>query len=195
MQRSIRGAAILGAKYWVVHPIMPYGIEDIKLNKTAETYELNLEFMNKLLPVAKNEGVTICLENMPMVDFSISAPKDIVKFIKDIGDPNFAMCLDTGHTTLRPEWHTPAAAIRDYAEYIKVLHVHDNDGEYDYHYAPFGGKIDWQDFSSALRETGFDGVFALECEPSLKLPDDILEDMYSIYARIAKAVIRLGENK
>ncbi len=100
-----------------------------------------------------------------------------------------------GRTTLRSEWHTPAQAIRDYAEYIKVLHVHDNDGEYDYHYAPFCGKIDWQDFSSALYETGFDGVFAPECEPCLNLPDDILADMYSIYARIAKAVIDLGSKK
>ena len=61
MTRSIEGATILGAKYWVVHPIMPFGTKDILSDNANETRELNLEFMSKLLPIAKQEGITICL--------------------------------------------------------------------------------------------------------------------------------------
>ena len=72
MQRSIRGAAILGSKYWVIHPIMPLGTDDVLTGKCEGTREMNLEFMHKLLTVAKQEGVTVCFENMPFVDFSLS---------------------------------------------------------------------------------------------------------------------------
>ena len=190
MERSIRGTAILGAKYWVVHPIMPFGTQDILTNNVTETRELNLEFMCKLLPVARQQGVTICLENMPFLDFSLSSPAAIAELVQEINDPAFMMCLDTGHANVCREWHTPARAIREYAPLVKALHVHDNKGKRDEHLAPFFGTIDWKDFSAALHETGFDGVLSLECAPSGKLPNDILEDMYSIYYRIAKAVSR-----
>lgn len=188
MKQSIRGAAILGAKYWIVHPIMPYGTNDTLNDKASQTRELNLEFMTKLLQTAKREGITVCLENMPMSDFSIASPTAIVEFIKEINDSSFAMCLDTGHTNICKNWHTPAEAIREYGKFIKVLHVHDNNGKSDAHLAPFCGTIDWKAFSKALHESHFTGVLSLECAPNVNLPNDILEDMYAIYYRIAKAV-------
>ena len=188
MKRSIQGSAILGAKYWVVHPIMPYGLNDVSSGKAKDTYELNLEFMSKLLPTAKQEGVTICLENMPMTDFAIASPTAIVDFIKEINDQSFAMCLDTGHANIITSWLTPAQSIREYGKYIKVLHVHDNHGNRDEHALPFFGTIDWKDFSKALHETAFDGVVSLECFPSDKLPSHISEEMYSVYFKTAKAV-------
>ena len=188
MKRSIHGAAILGAKYWVVHPLMPFGTDDILTDNAERTHEINLEFMSKLLPVAKREGVTICLENMPMLNFSIASPSAIVEFTKEINDTSFAMCLDTGHTNVCKDWHTPAEAVRQYKDLIKVLHVHDNRGRQDEHLPPFHGTIDWKAFSAALHETEFEGVLSLECAPCNSLPRDILEDMYSIYNRLARAV-------
>lgn len=193
MQRSLRAAAILGAPYWVVHPIMPFGMKDNLINRGAETRELNLEFMSKLLVTAKQEGVTICLENMPMTDFSTASPSAVIEIVREIHDPLFAMCLDTGHANLCRDWHTPAQALREYGKEIKVLHVHDNKGRRDDHLAPFEGTIDWHAFSEALRESDFDGVLSLECAPGAKLPPDILEDMYRVYARIAKAIV--GEKR
>ena len=157
----------------------------------TETHKLNLEFMGKLLPTAKEEGITVCLENMPFLDFSLSSPADILGLIKEIDDPSFAMCLDTGHANMCKDWHTPAQAIRNYSDLIKVLHVHDNKGNRDDHLAPFCGTINWKEFSTALYESRFDGVLSLECAPSGKLPKDIREDMYSIYYRIAKSVADL----
>ncbi len=191
MKRSIHGTAILGAKYWVVHPIMPYGTTDILTNNESETRELNLEFMSKLLPTAKQEGVTICLENMPYLDFSLSSPEVIIDIVKEINDPSFAMCLDTGHANVCRDWLSPATAVREYGKYIKVFHVHDNRGKRDEHLVPFGGSIDWSDFSRTLHDTNFEGTLSLECAPSSRLPDDICEDMYSLYFRIAKAVSEL----
>ena len=190
MKRSIKGAAVLGAKYWVVHPIMPYGVKDITTGETEKTHALNLEFMKELLETARKENVIICLENMPFTEFSLSSPTEIADFIYEINDPSFQMCLDTGHANVREDWLTPADSIRKYSDIIKILHVHDNMGRNDQHLAPFHGTIDWKDFGKALNETKFDGVISLETAPNRNLPNDILKEMYVLYAKIAKAICK-----
>ena len=188
MMLSIHGAAVLGAKYWVVHPIMPCGLQDTKTGEADKTHALNLEFMKALLETARKEKIIICLENMPFPDFSLSSPTAIADFIKEINDPFFQMCLDTGHANVSPDWLTPADSIRKYRNIIKVLHVHDNMGHNDQHLAPFHGTIDWKDFGKALRETEFDGVISLETAPYKNLPEKILKEMYVLYAKMAKAI-------
>ena len=47
MIRSIRMTARLGCKYWVVHPIMPFGIEEQDSELAPQTRALNIEFMRK----------------------------------------------------------------------------------------------------------------------------------------------------
>lgn len=188
MKRSIHGAAVLGAKYWVIHPIMPFGLHDLVTGEAEQTRELNISFMSKLLDTAKREGVVLCLENMPFTEYSLSAPEAIIDVVKAINDPYFAMCLDTGHANVCADWMTPAETVRQYSEYVKVLHVHDNEGELDQHLLPFCGTIDWNDFTAALKETDFDGVVSLECSPNSNLPDDILKDMYRVFAKTARAV-------
>ncbi len=37
MKRSIRSTSLLGCKYWVVHPIMPYTTHDTERGKEKET--------------------------------------------------------------------------------------------------------------------------------------------------------------
>ncbi len=187
MQRSIRAAAILGAKYWVVHPIMPCGTSDIVTGGAEQTWQLNLKFMRELLKTAKAENVIICLENMPFVNFSLSTPSDILSLIKEINDPHFAMCLDTGHSNIYADW-PPARAMRECGEYVKALHVHDNRGHNDEHLLPFFGTTDWKDFSAALAEVGFDGVVSLECAPSASLPTEIFDDMCASYAKVARFI-------
>ena len=189
MARSMHAARLLGAKYWVVHPIMPFGVDDMKMGKEAETKTLNIEFMRELLKIAKREGVIICLENMPFLNFSLSSPSAIAKIVEEIGDPSFAMCLDTGHANNSKNFESPAEAMRRFGQYIKALHVHDNKGKGDDHMMPFEGTIDWKDFSAALNEVDFDGVVSLECEPPETLPDNIYEDLFPIYARIARSIM------
>ena len=64
MKKSIRAASILECKNWVIHPIMPFGVEDIDTGDAEKTWDMNVAFMKELLKTAKEYGVTICLENM-----------------------------------------------------------------------------------------------------------------------------------
>lgn len=185
MKRSIRATALLGCRNWVIHPVMPYGIEDKGTGHEQETWEINMAFMGRLFETAKEYGVTICLENMPMPDFSIGSPSEILKFVRAVDDERFRICLDTGHVAVY-EGLNPAEALRELGEAVRVLHVHDNNGREDLHYMPYFGVIDWQEFSGTLRKSGFQGVFSLETAPPQKLPDAVYEDMCRALSKIAR---------
>lgn len=187
MERSMRATQLLGCKYWVVHPLMPFGIEDIGSESEAETRRINKEFMNELLKAAKKYNIVICLENMPMPKFSLGSPEQILDFVNEFNDENLKICLDTGHVSVYKNLSV-AESVRKLSGRIKVLHIHDNRGEYDEHLAPYKGIIDWEEFSEALKEIGFNGVISLETLPDTKIDDKKFEKGCVELAKIAKEI-------
>ena len=187
MKRSLWITRLLGCKHWVVHPIMPFGTKDPESDEGQKTWELNLSFMTELLAYAKEQDIIICLENMPMPQFSLGAPADVLRVAQALNDEHFKLCLDTGHLLRIPNLSV-GKTVRELKGELKVLHVHDNMGDHDRHLWPTQGILDWSEFVSALREIGFDGVFSLETAPSADLNDADFEaackELYGIAARI-----------
>ena len=183
MKRSIRCAALMGIKNWVIHPVVPFGTGDFW---PEEVWRINEEFYKELLPVAKQYGVIICFENMPWKNFPIALPEQTLKFVHMMNDDNFKFCLDTGHAEV---CGIPLEdAVRMAGDDLRALHVHDNDGKGDWHFVPCTGVIKWKPFVEALREIGYDGVFSLETgfakflpgasnDARLKALNAIIEDM------------------
>ncbi len=188
MKKAVRCAALLGCKNMVIHPMMPYGIEERDTPDAEKTWEFNLAYMRELLAYAKEQGVTICLENMPMGRFSMGSALDVLKFVKEINDENFKICLDTGHVAIYDQGN-PAEMVRALKDEIRVLHVHDNDGYRDIHQMPYFGVIDWEDFGRALSEIGYDGVFNFETAPPGKMPDATFKEMCKILVKVANEII------
>lgn len=189
MKKSIRATSILGCKNWVIHPMMPYGVEEVNTENAQKTWDLNLEFMSELLKTAKEYDVTICFENMPMLDFSLSTPQRILEFVKTINDEHFKICLDTGHVAVFEDLSL-GDEVRRLGSEIRVMHVHDNQWCMDLHMMPYFGCIDWEDFAKSLKDIKFDGCFSLETIPSKKLPDDIFESMCKDLAKIAQNICK-----
>ena len=173
MSKSIRGTALLGCRYFVIHPLMPWG--GGSYGPDLQKYrELNLDFMRKLCSVAEKNDVVICFENMPMKNLPLSTPAASLDFVKEVDHPNFKMCLDTGHCTVHGI--QPAEAVRLLGkDMLRTLHVHDNDGNQDLHWVPFTGVVDWDDFSKALQEIGFDSCLSIETSPPKKFTGEVLE--------------------
>ncbi|MBP5208108.1 MAG: sugar phosphate isomerase/epimerase [Clostridia bacterium] len=161
MVRSLYGTAELGCNDMVIHPIMPFG--DHQNPHPDEFMEMNLQFFTRLTEEAVKAGVVIDFENMPMPALTLATPAQILGFVKAIDSPNFRVCLDTGHCSVTKS--DPAGAVRLIGkEYLRVLHVHDNDGRGDFHWLPETGVIDWAEFSKALNDIGYEGVFSLETD-------------------------------
>ena len=188
MRRSIDLTARIGCKYWVIHPLMPFGDYDTYPDfNVEEFYRINYEFFRALLPYAKERGVVICFENMPMKGMRISPPSRTLEFIREINDESFKLCLDTGHAIVLGE--SPADAVRMAGDDLKVLHIHDNSGNRDEHLLPLMGVIDWADFKKALTETGFDGVFSYETSFRSFLPHATTETKLKCLLAITKEII------
>ena len=185
MARSLRGTRLLGCKYMVLHPMMPFGPADD--GDKDEFFRINFDFYRRLIKVAEQEQVVICFENMPMLKLPISTPQQILDFVKEINSPWFKICLDTGHAAVHG---IPIGeAVRLTGDYLKVLHVHDNNGKADQHLLPFSGVTDWADFTKALHDIGFDGTMSLECSVGKNLPASIKEYHQIGLAMIAKELI------
>lgn len=187
MQKSIRAASLLGCKNCVIHPLMPFGIEERGTTYAQQTWDINLVFMRELLKTAKEYDVTICLENMPFRLFSMSLPEDVFSFVKIMNDGHFKICLDTGHVVVHKKG-TPGDAVRQLGDEIRVLHIHDNDGRVDQHAIPYLGIIDWKDFGQALKEIGFRGAFSFETKLSKYITDTILDEIHMLHIKIAKEI-------
>ena len=187
MKRSIYLTYLLGCKNWVIHPVMPFGINDIVTGKEKETREVNRKFFKELLETAGKYGVTICYENMPFENFSLSKPKDILSFVNEINDENFKVCLDTGHANVFGI--SAGDSVRLFGDKLKALHIHDNKMQKDLHLIPYMGTTDWSDFRKALSEVNFSGVFSLETSLSKDMPSDVFEETNRFQLKIARSIV------
>ena len=159
MAKSIRGSAYLGAKAMVIHPLMPYGAKSAE--NPVEMRKINFDFFSSLCEVAREYGIVICYENMPFPLLPIHSAKHVADFAREINSDYFKVCLDTGHSIRCGE--PLAEAVHSIGkDLLFALHVHDNDGLGDKHWLPCTGVGDWEGFSKALAEIGFDGVFSFE---------------------------------
>ena len=181
--QAIRGAKLLGAKYFITHPVVPWGWNGNP--NPEEMWRINKEFFTRLAKVGEENGVVVCLENVPWPALNVSKPEDILKMIEEINSPWFEACLDTGHCTAIGLSASESARLL--GSHLKTLHVHDNYGNGDKHWIPYSGITDWKDFSVALDEIGYDGVLNLECSVDyFDLPSDLREKMEMVLAGLAK---------
>ena len=159
MEKGVRGTALLGAPYFVIHCIMPFG-ENNPAHK-ERLWEMNVEYFTRLCKVAEDVGVTICFENLPFTSLPLSRVNETLEFVRLMNTPTMKMCLDTGHAAVYGD--SPADAVRAIGkDLLATLHVHDNNGVSDFHWRPGEGVIDWADFTKALHEINFEGCVSLE---------------------------------
>lgn len=194
-KRAIHNTRVSGAKYCVVHPLLPMGIEEIDdPEKTKISWEVNVKYMRELAEFAEKENVIICYENMPMLKFSLAKPRDILRVVEEVNHPNLQVCFDTGHANIYKEL-TIEDSTKVLAKYAKVLHVHDNFYNMDMHLLPYHGNTKWPDFSRALKEVGFDEIFELELDLSRRTPDFIHEATIKLAKDSADYIISLAYNE
>ena len=166
MIKSIKGTAILGSEYVIVHPVMPFGWSESP-HHDKDVRE-NIEYMKKLIPYAEKYNVKIALENMPNPYVPCGPVEELAACIDEVNSPHLVACLDVGHSTALG--YDAGDAVRMLGKRLHCLHVHDNDGKRDLHWFPYYGKTDWAHFTEALREIGYSGAMSLETSVAGKMP-------------------------
>ena len=170
--RAIELCDAVGCQNLVIHGITLAKTEKEAKGDTPERIkELNMRLYSGLIDTLKRTNVTVCLENLfsgaPFNTFYegvCSNPYEAVQYIDTLnamaGKECFGLCLDTGHLNLlgkRFYTYVPILGKR-----IKCLHIHDNDGRYDNHLAPYSGTIQWKEFIEEMKKIGYDHDLSFE---------------------------------
>ncbi len=181
-EKAIERTARLNAKYLVVHPYVPQGLE-FAINARPYDYsklieknkELNLKFFSQFTPTLKATGVKLCIENLFAYDILmqrhvLSAGGDADEmnyYIDQLGDENFACCYDSGH--LNHFGANEGEYIRKLGKRIKATHFNDSWGKdfhgMDWHLMPGQGDVNWDEVAKALKEIGYEGTANFEIGP------------------------------
>lgn len=163
----------LGAKFCVMHTVT-----SIWMGKDAPAelmHEMNLQMYSRILPFAKQYDVIVATETFgdahsSFIDF-FGAAKEFIKGYEKVVEANpeyadyFKVCMDTGHTNKSTRFEGEPSVgelIRTLGSRIVCLHLNDNNTLYDQHKPPMTGLIDWKDVLSALKETGYEGIYNME---------------------------------
>lgn len=177
--KSMEICAFMGCPYIVVHGFkLAY-----YLGSERKEWERTEAFLDSLAPIAKELGITICIENLyegigghivegPCCD-ARKAVERIDRFNDKYHGEVLGFCFDTGHANLVGIDFERFITMLDYR--LKVLHIHDNDGIADLHQIPFTftktrenlPSTDWGGFVKGLRNIGFDKVLSFETAPVL----------------------------
>ena len=193
MPDCLRFAAMAGIETVIIHPLnfMELGF----IGNEELHFEKNMEFYSALIPLARELGVKIGIENLwhqsPLTDniygVTCADPKEHIRYVTALNAPDvFVACLDVGHSALADR--KPEAVIRTLgAEVLGALHIHDVDYKVDLHTLPFQGKLDWTEICRALGEINYRGVLTFEADTFLtRLPDELIADGIRFMAKTGK---------
>jgi len=151
MAEGFQAAATLGARAGVLHLGWPGDLWTTEHLHWAEAA------VYQLLPVAKECGVQLLLENIISTG---TRAKKLVRLLDKVDpDGQAGVCLDLGHA------HVEGNILEELADALprlSHLHVHDNDGCKDQHSAPGQGTIPWRSLLQKLQDISYQGSGALE---------------------------------
>ena len=201
--KSLEVCAFLECPYIVIHGFKLARYLGSEEAEWAETEK----FLNYLAPMAKEMGITICIENLydSMGGHLVEGPccnvKKAVERIDRMNDKYHAevlgFCFDIGHANL--VGIDFESFITDLGNRLKVLHIHDNDGIADLHQIPYTftknrenkPSTDWDGFIRGLKNIKFNNSLSFETAPVLTtFPDEMKEDVLGFIARIGASMAR-----
>ena len=167
--RSIEACDYLGIRNIVVHGGYGYRYPE----ERDKFFEKLRDFFRKLFPAMEKYNVNVLIENgaekiMGRRCFFMTAT-DMTDFIEYIGHPLIHACWDVGHANIR--------GTNQYDDICKLgselyaVHIQDNFGTYDEHFAPFMGTLNLDAIMQGLLEIDYPGYFTFEAGYILRPAD------------------------
>lgn len=189
--RAIEFSSLLGAKYTVVHSILPPA--------GVELVDYNLRFFKSLEPYCSQFGIQIGFENIFDYDpyhrcmGRFETPESVRAFLDRLASPWFVACLDTGHAAISGV--KPEVFIRGMDnQTLRLLHVQDTDFLDDRHQLPYLGSHDWDAFATALGAINYEGDLTFEIPKYfLRMPQAVVPAALGLAHAVGRELIRRVE--
>ena len=197
--KSMALCAFMECPYIVIH-----GLKLARfLGSEEEEWKETERFLDSIAPMAKEMGITLCIENLydNIGGHLVEGPCcDVRKAVERIDRMNdryhrevLGFCFDTGHANIVGlDFENFITAL---GNRLKVLHIHDNDGSKDLHQIPFTfaktrenkSSTDWDSFIRGLRNIKFQGTLSFETAPVLSaFPEEMKLDALEFIAWIGR---------
>lgn len=159
--KSLEFAAAVGGSHVVLHsPFLFFGAP-LVVHGADDRLRLFERIHRNLQPIVEAAAAQSCLlvfENICDLN-----PEPLDSLVRSFDSPWVGRSLDTGHANLmRPRGGPPSDVwVQVAGELLKHVHLADNDGEADRHWACGEGTINWR--------STFEAIAALESRPRLIL--------------------------
>lgn len=145
------------------------GKKEVWLENSMDTWPRVMEAAEKI------DGLRVAVENVFDED-----PEALQLLIERVGHPSFGFCFDTGHFNLfsrvpMEDWFSALG------RHIVELHLHDNGGEADSHWAVGRGTVDFSKFFRLLKDHGAAPVLTVEAHE----PGDIEPSIAAVRQHLA----------
>jgi sugar phosphate isomerase/epimerase len=153
LKRCLEVFSMVGAKWMNLHPD-----RHAPMHERSFFIERNIKTITELLPVARDCGVGLMIENLPGDFNSVLQLSHLLDPIPELG-----LHLDIGHANLQVPRNTTDELLRAYGARLRHVHLHDNKGgNADLHLPLGSGNLDLSHQIQLLRATGYDRTVTLE---------------------------------
>lgn len=124
--------------------------------RTDVWLDYSIDTWRKVVETASKIGLRVAIENV----FDEN-PDALQMLIEKIDDPNFGFCFDTGHFNLFSKV-TMDRWFETLGPRLVEVHLHDNDGTADSHWAVGRGNIEFNRFFGLMHERAPVPIFTVE---------------------------------
>lgn len=187
VEKTVLALLRLEGEIIVVHPGSK--IEDEKERKKRR--EKSEQSLAEILKFCEHWGIKIVLENT-LPGKTGDNILEILEIVKKFDSENLGICLDTGHCNITSNIYNYCGVVEclpEIKDYLYHLHIHDNSGMEDEHLLPFKGNINWQEFTSVLKEIEYKGVFMMEIRKSVNNKEkETMKNIKNIYLKLLKGL-------
>jgi len=153
LKRCVEIFSELGVAWMNIHPS-----REPPMHPRAFALERNLASLQELLPVARERGVGLMVENLPGHFNTVNQLAPLLDALPELG-----FHLDIGHANLLVEDNTTDKLLKTYGSRLRHVHLHDNKGGHDdLHLSLGSGTMDIAHCVRLLRGCGYDGTITLE---------------------------------
>jgi sugar phosphate isomerase/epimerase len=153
LKACLKAFAELGASWMNLHPDRIAPMHDRKF-----IIEKNLQSLRELLPLARECGVGLMIENLPG---SFNTPRQLGELLDPL--PELGLHLDIGHANLLTDLNTTDSILAAYGPRLQHVHLHDNKGGTADLHLPLGtGNLEVEHYIRLLKDTGYNGTITLE---------------------------------
>lgn len=153
LKKCLEIFAAVGAEWMNLHPD-----RQAPLHERSFIIDRNLQTIRDLLPMAREFGVGLMIENLPG---SFNTPRQLSELLDPV--PDLGLHLDIGHANLLVDHNTTDDLLASYGRRLRHVHLHDNKGgSADLHLPLGAGTLETAHYLGSLRRIGYDGTITLE---------------------------------